>query len=236
MPTTAGPECALCAAKKTCFFHALDQKAMQAMRAARIANVYRKRQVIFYEGHRPHGVYVVCSGRVKVFKADQRGHQLTMRGAGPGDLLGYRALAAGEEYSATAEALEDATIAYLDEAAFHRLLREHDVLAAELLRHLARDVREAEDKARDLAMKSSRERLAGFLLLLKASHGKPGKGGTVLTLPFSRQDLAEMSGLAQETVIRLLGALEAEKILALNGRSLTLLDEGKLAKAALRPA
>ncbi len=235
MTKVSGYECEVCRAKGECFFSDLKDQSLEEFRDARITNVYKKRQVIFYEGHRPHGVFLVCSGRVKVYKSDHKGHQLTVRVAAPGDILGYRALMAGEAYSATAEALDDSSLAYIDEARFKAVLARHQVLALRMLTQLARDVRGAEDKARDMAMKSSRERLAELLLMLKATRlpaAKPERNGAVLKIPYTRQDLAELAGLAQETVIRLLTELEEQKVISLNGRQLTILNEGALSKQA----
>ena len=232
MPKQAAPECELCRARGSCFFSDLKAPEFQEFRDARISNVYKKRQVIFYEGHKPHGVYLVCSGRVKIYKSDHKGHQLTTRIAGNGEILGYRALLASESYSATAEALEESCLAYIDETRFKSFLVKHQTLAVRMLALLARDVRQAEDKARDMAMKSSRERLAELLQMLVASHGKAEKNGATVKLPYTRLDLAELAGLAQETVIRLLTEFEEQKVITMDGRNLTVLDRHKLEKVA----
>jgi CRP/FNR family transcriptional regulator len=235
MTRVNGVECEICRAKGACFFTDLKDESLKEFRDGRITNVYKKRQVVFYEGHRPHGVFLVCSGRVKVYKSDHKGHQLTVRVANHGDILGYRALLASEPYSATAEALDDSTLAYIDESRFKAILARHQILALRMLTQLAKDVRGAEDKARDMAMKSSRERLAELILMLKATRlpgDKPERNGATMRVPYTRQDLAELAGLAQETVIRLLTELEEQKVIAINGRQLTILNEPALEKQA----
>jgi len=232
MTAVRAPECGLCKDRHTCFFTELKDKEFDEFKAARINNIYKKRQVVFYEGHMPHGVFIVCRGRVKVYKSDHKGHQLTMRIASPGDLLGYRALVARQPYTATAEALEDASLSYIDETAFRSFLEKHNILALKLLTHLAEDVRQAEDKARDMAMKSSHERLAELLLMLNATYGGKDKASGPINVPFTRLDLAELTGLAQETVIRLLAEMEDKKIIATKGRSITVLNLKALEKQA----
>jgi CRP-like cAMP-binding protein len=222
------PECASCKVRTTCFFSTLGPEDFDEFSRARISNVYKKRQVVFYEGHIPHGVYIVCRGRVKVYKTDQRGHQLITRIANPGGLLGYRALLAREPYSGSTEAFEESTISYIGEEVFLKYTSRSPALANRLLTQLSKDVRNAEDRARDLAMKSSRERLAQILLMLKTAYGRPEKQGTLIEVPFTRLDLAELAGLAQETAIRLLGELEEKKIIALKGRTIAVLDEKAL--------
>jgi CRP/FNR family transcriptional regulator len=230
MTKVSGPECELCKARGACFFADLKGGDFQEFRDSRISNVYKKRQVVFYEGHKPHGVFVVCRGRAKVYKTDDKGHQLTTRIADHGDILGYRALLSGEPYSATAEAMEESCLAYIEEARFKAILGRNQGLALRMIMQLARDVRVAEDKARDMAMKSSRERLAELLLTLRATYGRSEKPGAGLKVPFTRQDLADLAGLAQETVIRLLSELEERKVISINGRNLAILNERALEK------
>lgn len=229
----SGQECSLCKVRTTCFFAELKGAAFEEFKQKRITNIYKKRQVIFYEGHRPHGIFIVCQGRVKTYKTDNKGHQLTTRIANQGGILGYRSLLAGEAFSATAEAMTDSCLAYIPENVFRDFITKHQGLTLKMLTHLSRDLRVAEDKARDLAMKSSRERLAELLVMLKSAYGDSAKDGiTVLKMPFTRLDLAEITGLAQETVIRLLSDMEAQKVIAVRGRTVTILNEKALARLA----
>lgn len=227
--------CTVCRVRTSCIMTALTDAQSKEFREQRVSNNYRKKQVIFYEGHRPHGVFLVCGGRVKVYKSDGKGHQLTVRIAAPGELLGYRALLAGEVYTATAEALDDATLTYIEEARFKAFLAQQPELAIRLFSMLARDIRVAEDKARDMSMKSSRERLASELLNVQAAQPAAAKRGP-FRLPYTRQDLGEIAGLAQETVIRLLTELEAEKIISTNGRQMTILNPAALERRSGAPA
>lgn len=237
--TINGLECEVCKHRAGCFFAVLEGGSFDEFKRARIANVYKKRQIVFYEGHAAHGIYIVCSGRVKVYKTDNKGHQLTTRVVYPGDLIGYPALLSRKTYSAAAESMENSWLAYLSEAKFNELLSRYPILTRKLLEHLARDMRTAEDLARDMAMKSSRERLVELLLGLQGGCETPGgrngngNGRTlVLDVPFTRLDLAEMTGLAQETVIRLITELEEEKVIAVKGRKLTILNEKALHRHA----
>ncbi len=233
MPTSrTGLACDLCRARSACFSSALSGERLKEFRDSRISNTYRKRQVIFYEGHQPHGVFVVCTGRVKVYKTDRKGHQLTVRIVGPGEILGHQPLLAGEAYAETAEALEESTMAYVEWATFRAMLGTQPAMASRLFAQMARETRAAEDTARDMAMKSSRERLAGQLLNVRGAVQPGTKTPGAIRLPYTRQDLAELAGLAQETVIRLLTELEGDKVIALSGRQLTIMNGPALERLA----
>lgn len=232
MTSRKGLACELCRVKSTCFSSTLAGEPLKEFRESRITNIYRKRQVIFYEGHQPHGVFVVCSGRIKIYKADGKGHQLTVRVVGPGEILGHNAILAGELYAETAEALDESVLAYVEEARFKAFLTRQPVMATRLFSQMARDIRFAEDKARDMAMKSSRERLAGQLLTVRAAAKAPTSDSGPMRLPYTRQDLAELAGLAQETVIRLLTEMEDDKVISLSGRQLTIRNGQALERMA----
>jgi len=227
-----GLACELCRVKTTCFSAALSGDQQKEFRSSRITNTYRKRQVIFYEGHQPHGVFVVCGGRIKIYKTDGKGHQLTVKVVGPGEILGYTSLLAKEPYGETAEALDESTLAYMDGARFRSLLEKQPAMASRMFAQMAHDIRSAENTARDMAMKTSRERLAGQLLSVRAAAKPPEQTAGSMRLPYTRQDLAELAGLAQETVIRLLTEMEDDKVIALNGRLLTIVNGGALERMA----
>lgn len=216
----------------TCIFAELKNAAFSKFKGSYVSSRYKKRQVVFFEGHTPHGVYLVCSGSVKVFKTDLKGHQLTIRIAHQGDILGYQALFAHEPYSITAETLVDSTLAFINEAKFKEVLGKNSNISFKMFTHLSRDVRIAEDKARDMAMKSSRERLADLLISLKEEYGTVSKDGTLLKMPYTRVDLAELAGLAQETVIRLFAELKEQGTIAVRGRSVTIMNEKALVRQA----
>lgn len=233
MVKNSGIECDLCAVKAACFFAGLrGTPRFQEFRDSRVTNLYRKRQVVFYEGNQPHGVFLVCTGRVKVYKSDGRGHQLTVRVAGPGEIIGHDALLAGESYAATAEALEESRLAHVDETRFRAMLGQNPDLSKVMFRRLAGELRAAEDKARDMATKSSRERLAGELLTVRAAAPAAAKDQAPVKMPYTRQDLGELAGLAQETVIRILTELEERKVIAMNGREFRIVDRQALERMA----
>src|ERR1043166_4080794 len=136
MTARKGLACEFCRVNAACMTARLAGESRTEFREVRITNTYRKRQVIFYEGHEPHGVFVVCSGRIKVFKSDGKGHQLTVRIVGQGEILGHAAVLAAAPYAETAEALEETTLAYLDAARFTRFLATEPALVAAMLADL----------------------------------------------------------------------------------------------------
>lgn len=210
----------------------LEGKGLEECNQHKTTNQYKRGQVIFYEGNQAFGLYCIFSGRVKLYKSGVDGKQQIVRIAGPGDLLGYRALFADEPYTATAETLEDATICCIDRNTFFPLLSKNPQLCLDIIKKMARELREAEDLATSIAHRSVRERMAELLLLLKEAYGKPVKRGVRIDLQLSREELGEMIGMTQETAIRLLSEFKQDGMIEVNEREITVLNPKRLLETA----
>jgi CRP/FNR family transcriptional regulator len=97
---------------------------------------------------------------------------------------------------------------------------------------LCTELREAESFLQSMAQKSVRERLAEVILILKKKYGADAGPAQKLNIELSREDIANLVGTATETVIRLLSELKDEKTVALEGRSLAILNHKKLIEIA----
>ncbi|MDE2489239.1 MAG: Crp/Fnr family transcriptional regulator [Elusimicrobia bacterium] len=219
------PNCDWCAFKKNCFYELLETKeTKKAWREMRLANAFKRGEVVFHEGAMPQGVYVVCTGKVKIYKSSRTGQQLTTRVESPGDLVGHVTLLADEGgYTATAEALEPSVVSMVDTKSFKDFLGRFPHAGLALMRELARDVRRGENKARDIAFKPARGRLADTLLrMMQARKPYPVVAG------IKRRDLAEMAGLTIETTVRLLKDFEKREVLRKKDKDLLIVGLERL--------
>lgn len=224
-------DCLHCASRLTGFFGDLTDAGV-AQCNQHTTNTYKAGQILFYEGNRAFGIYCIYSGRVKLYKTGHGGRLQIVRLAGPGDLIGYRSLFAEESYSATAEAMEDATVCFLEKSVFLPLLAKEPGLAMKMIRKLSGELRHAEDRMTDIAQKPVKERLAELLLLLKETYGKANNGGVEIGLSLSREEMAEMIGTTQETIIRLLSEFKARGFLKIDGRQIVITDMKPLLRIA----
>jgi CRP/FNR family transcriptional regulator len=172
----------------------------------------------------PQGVYVVCTGKVKIYKSSRTGQQLTTRVESPGDLLGQITMLAEDgPYTGTGEALEPSIVSMVDTKTLHDFLSRFPQASLALLRELARDVRRGENKARDIAFKPARGRLADTLIrMMVVKKPYPVVAG------IKRRDLAEMAGLTIETTVRLLKDFEEREILRKKDKDLLIIGEQRL--------
>ena len=210
----------------------LDTQEAEQCDRHKTTNNYKKGQVIFYEGNQAFGVYCIASGKVKIYKTGLAGRQQIVRIAGPGDLMGYRSLFAEEPYQATGEVLEDAVICFIDKNAFFQMLASNQKFVRAVLKKLSQELRTAEDLATSIAQKSVRERMAELLLMLKETYGRSIKQGTQIDLHLSREEMAEMIGVTQETAIRLLSEFKKDGIIEVKERNITILNPQALLETA----
>ncbi|MBI4212501.1 MAG: Crp/Fnr family transcriptional regulator [Deltaproteobacteria bacterium] len=224
--------CSKCTTRGQSVFCDLNDQHLRELDTAKTTNQYKMRQVIFYEGNNPTGLYCIATGKVKIYKSDANGHQQIVRLAGSGDILGYRCLLGNEPYSATAETIEDSQICFVDKKTFFHLLETHPATAFNVMRTLSRDLGRAEELETNLVHKNVRERLAELLLVFKERFGKKDSKGVKLDISLTREELAQLVGTTQESVIRLITEFKNDGLIEVNGREVTLLNINRLTDTA----
>lgn len=217
--TAKQTSCLTCQGRTRNEWCVLEGDDLALLNQVKICNTYQPGQTIFYQGNPCLGVYCVEEGTVAVRKTDASGRSVIVRMAHTGDTLGYRAFFAGEPYRASADALQGSRVCFVDRAAVRRLLDRNPMVGLSFLKHMARDLEEAEEAKLHAAALPVRARLAHLLLMLRERFGQSlGGGGTRIELPLSRQDIAAMIGTRPETVARAVRSFEDEGIANFQGR------------------
>ena len=193
--------------------------------------MFRKGETIFHEGGHGFGIYCINSGKIKLSITGEEGKEQIVRMAKKGDVLGYRAVISNERYGASAVALEDSNICFIPKEQFLQALKTDGNLGFETLKLLSHQLKEAEQKLTHLAQKPVRERLAESLLFLKETYGYDGESQSI-SVQLSREDIANLVGTATETDIRILSEMNRDKIIDLNGKKISILNEKELARIA----
>lgn len=227
--------CDTCRSRGQGVFCDLSREHLESIDRAKTTNRYQPRQVIFYEGNKPFGLYCISSGKVKIYKIDPDGHQQIVRLAGPGDVIGYRCLLSDQAYSATAETLEDAEVCFVDKNTFLHVLETHPSTAFHVMSALATDLGRAEQQIVNLTHKNIRERLAELFLVFEKKYGEKVGKNVRLNILLTREELAELIGTTQESLIRLISEFKQDGLIAVDGRAITLLNIPKLVETANLP-
>jgi CRP-like cAMP-binding protein len=192
---------------------------------------FKRNQLIYYEGDEPRDMMCLLNGKVKIFKEGVGGRSQIIRMIKPVQYFGYRAYFAQENYLTNASAFEASTVCMIPMTIVTDFLRGNLNFAMFFIRQLSVDLGIADERTVNLTQKHIRGRLAESLLFLKDSYGLEEDGAT-LSIYLAREDLANLSNMTTSNAIRTLSTFAAERIIALDGRKIKLIDMDRLKKTS----
>lgn len=197
---------------------------LRSLIASRKIRQIKKKQVLYYEGDTPQGIYLILEGSLKTIKIAEDGRELMTGLFKSDEYIGVNALLLNEPFSETAEAMEDAAICMLPRDVVSSLLDRYPDIGRQFLKILSNNIKEKEEQLIELAYNSVRKRLAQVLIRLNKQTGEH------LQFKISREELATMAGMATETVSRTLTDFKEEGLIEKKGSHIQLLDLNKLVK------
>ena len=185
---------------------------------------YSPGELIFGEGEPCSGLYVVASGNVRIFKSSPGGREQVLSIDGPGSSIAELPVFDGGNYPASAAAIDNATLLFVSKQDFQALCLAHPQVGLKVLRVVGARLRRLVGIIEELSFTTVRHRLASFLLRLAQKEGNRTSDGVEVTLPVSNQELASQIGTVRELVSRNLSRLQAEGMVKIDGRSVTILN------------
>ena len=212
-------------------FEPLDAQQREALMPHVRIQAYKKNEIIYREGTPPTDLLCLISGKVKIFKDGVGGRTQIMRVIRPVDYFGYRAAFAGEDYLTAAAAFEPSVIVKIPMHVITLFIQQNATLAWFFIQQLSMDLGQADERTVNLTQKHIRGRLAESLLFLKERYGVEEDGAT-LSIYLSREDLANLSNMTTSNAIRTLSNFANERLIAIDGRKIKLIDEAKLEKVS----
>ena len=190
---------------------------------------YKKNQVIYVEGEKPNHLMCLLEGKVKIYRDGVGGRCQIMRVIKPVEYFGYRAYFAEESFVTAAAAFEASTVCAIPMNIITQLLETNNKLAMFFIKQLSNDLGMSDTRTVNLTQKHIRGRLAESLLFLKESYGIEEDGST-LSIYLSREDLANLSNMTTSNAIRTLSQFATEKLIAIDGRKIKIIEEERLKK------
>ncbi|MEM8786288.1 MAG: Crp/Fnr family transcriptional regulator, partial [Pseudomonadota bacterium] len=180
-------------------------------------------------------IFFVISGRVRIVNFALSGREVAYAECKAGSYFGELSAIDGEPRSASVVALEDSTLASLDQSEFHKLLARQPAVAIRVLKKLVGIVRSADERIMDLATLSAYQRVYRRILELKRPDPVRQDSWLIYPLP-TQAEIAAQASTTRETVARVLGQLQNESITQRKGRTLYIRELEKLEKLAERVA
>jgi CRP/FNR family transcriptional regulator, dissimilatory nitrate respiration regulator len=209
-------------------FTGLARAQYEALARISVRRTFRKGERIFSEGDEGTGFYVVCGGRVKIFKVSAEGKEQILHLCGPGESFGEVSVFTGQGFPADAVAVLQTILLFFPGAAFSSLIRQDPALALNMMAQLSQRLRQFAGLIDDLSLKEVPGRLAKYLLYLS---GRDVKG--TVELDVSKGQLAALLGTIPETISRILAKLNRQGLIRSRGAQIRILDLQGLEEIAL---
>ena len=210
--------------RKTPLFASLTETEVAALAARVVKRHFQRGEILFGEGDPSIGLFLVASGKIRIFKLSPAGREQVLAVEGPGSSFAEVPVFDGGSYPAAASALEDTEVLFISRKDFQNFCREHPDVALKVIAVVGSRLRRLVGIIEELSFTTVRQRLIALLLRLAEAGGTPSKHGVRLELTMSHQDLAGELGTVRELVSRNLSRLQAEGFLEVDGRKIIVKD------------
>ena len=213
----------------------LGGEALERLAQRSISKSYPAGHVLFTTGEPCRGLFVVESGKVRIYRTNPAGREQVLHNEGPGKAVAELPLIDGGPYPASAVTAQESRLLFGPRAEFEALYRENPDVAAAIINELGKRLRQLVHLTETLAFRDVAARLALFLAQQAEEHGTVTNEGIELELNRTREDLSFELGTARESVSRAFRQLVAKKIISTRGRHRILIPDVRALRAFSRP-
>ena len=221
--------CLTCPAREEHLFCNLPMPAVQRLNEIRSSATYPKSAMLFIEGQQPRGVFILCTGKAKLFTSSSEGKTVITKISEAGDVLGLSATISNRPYEVTAEMIEPGQANFITRDSLLHFMREYGEVAVRIAEQLSRNYYSAYEGIRTLGLTNSPA--ARFAKLLLGWSGPSTNGDpSQVKLTLTHEEIAEIIGTTRETVSRLFSQFKKKQLLQLKGANLTIRNRDQLEK------
>ena len=196
-------------------FEGLTDDELQTLAESSSSRAFPKNTVVIHENDPADSLFVIESGKVKVYCSDKNGKEFIMNTQGEGDYFGELALLDDSTRSASVRTVEKSSFCIIFKDDFNRVLDEHPKIARQLIRNLSQRVRKLTGDVKSLALQDVYGRVANVLMDLAEERGD---GSLFIPEKLTQQDIADRVGASREMVARILKDLTIGDYIRFEGR------------------
>ena len=224
----ANDNCQSCKLRAGGFFCQLTATAVKDFNAIKSSATYPAGALLFLEKQEARGVFVLCSGEVKLSISSGAGKTLILRVANAGEILGLMATMGAMSYEVTAETLHPCQVAFIRRDDFMKFVANHPEIYQSAVKQLSSLYSGACDQLRTVGLSASAPEKLARLLLGWAAESKTPKSAEWIKLPLTHQEIAEFIGTTRETVTRTLSEFKNRQLVTLEGSTLMISNRSAL--------
>ena len=206
--------------EKVSLFAGLPAAEIESVERVSIKKSYKKHTIILDQGDETSSLYVILSGSIKVFLADENGKEIVLSNMGPGEYFGELALMGETQRSASVMTQEDSQFAVISKSALKTCLANNPDMAFNIINGLMNRISYLTHKVSDLGLRDVYGRVAS-LLQQRAQNA----AGEQITCKMTQQDIANEVGSSREMVSRIFKDLKTGGYISIEGGRITLLKK-----------
>lgn len=189
-----------------------------------------RRKKLLRVGDKP-ALMGLLTGRVRVLRRTVQKRDMTLHYAGAGELVGEHVMTCGE-LDVEMLALERTEVVRIPSQVAQELFRGSPAFAEPIFRLMSERRRAAERRLEAVLSQTVEARVAAFVMEIADRHGQPDSRGTLVTVPFTHQEIADYVGSTRETVTLVLGDFKRNNVLAFDRRRIIVTAPAELKKRA----
>jgi CRP/FNR family transcriptional regulator len=227
--------CTDCSCRAPGFFCGLPANVLKSFDQVSQHTILPAGAILFVEGQIPRGVFVLCSGKVKLSTSSREGKVLILKIAEAGEPLGLSAAISGECYEMTAETAMPCQLNFVDRKNLLNLLEAHPEVGMQAAQSLSREFQAAYRDIHDLVLsRSSAGKLARLLLSCSPERNSMLLREEIrLRSAMTHEEMAQRIGSSRETVTRLLTELKKRQLIRIDGATLVIRNRTALEALAV---
>tara|TARA_R110002051_G_scaffold48308_2_gene95382 strand:+ start:136013 stop:136702 length:690 start_codon:yes stop_codon:yes gene_type:complete len=222
--------CENCIIRQFNSLRALSKEELKKVSDSKISKKIKKGDALFIEGQKLDGVFCVKEGVSKLSKLSSNGKEQIVKLTNKGEIMGQRSVIAEDFTNLSATAINDMEVCFIPKEVISNTLNTNPNFSLEVLRHMAHDLKEADDVIVNMSQKTVKQRLAEAFIYLKKNYGEDEHGFLLLTL--SRDDYANIVGAATESLIRMISEFKKKRLIKTAGKKIGIVQEQRLQELA----
>ena len=222
--------CDNCIVRQFNSLRALSKEELKMVSDSKISKKIKKGEALFVEGQKLDGVFCVRDGVSKLSKLSSNGKEQIVKLTNKGEIMGQRSVIAEDCTNLSATAINDMKVCFIPKEIITGTLNTNPYFSLEVLRHMAHDLKVADDVIVNMSQKTVKQRLAEAFMYLKKNYGEDENGFLLLTL--SREDYANIVGAATESLIRMISEFKKKELIKTSGKKIGIIDENILQELA----
>lgn len=226
--TTLNIDCHNCKLKDDGMFCHLATETETELKSIRYSSTYPATATLFLENEPARGVFLLCSGKIKLSVSSSSGKRLILRIVKPGEVIGLTATMLGVPYEASAETLHPSQVAFIRREDFMRFINKYPEVYQAVIRQLNLQYNHACAQLRTVGLSSSAHEKLARLLLDWSSDGRVTAEGTQIKVPLTHEQIAECVGSTRETITRTLSEFKTKHLVMPRGATMIIPNRAAL--------